>query len=175
MTGTLSIVVGILDIAGGSSLVMAQAPITLLIPVTVYRFDPKTFNKGLETHRVSGHAPEDLQRRAQRDGLFQVSEQAWNGRGARGAASGATKKAGAEQGAAALRTVASCRKSHVTIPAGDRIVSGVANTAQNRRFEIREASVRVDCNGLRFSGRRLVLLSSSKASSFDQHGLRVMK
>jgi predicted transcriptional regulator of viral defense system len=28
--------------------------ITLSIPVTVYRFDPKTFNKGLETHRVGG-------------------------------------------------------------------------------------------------------------------------
>jgi predicted transcriptional regulator of viral defense system len=26
----------------------------LPIPVTVYRFDPKTFNKGLETHRVGG-------------------------------------------------------------------------------------------------------------------------
>jgi predicted transcriptional regulator of viral defense system len=28
--------------------------ITLSIPVTVYRFDPKTFNKGLEKHRVGG-------------------------------------------------------------------------------------------------------------------------
>jgi predicted transcriptional regulator of viral defense system len=28
--------------------------IRLPIPVTVYRFDPKTFNKGLETHRVGG-------------------------------------------------------------------------------------------------------------------------
>jgi predicted transcriptional regulator of viral defense system len=28
--------------------------ITLSIPVTVYRFDSKTFNKGLETHRVGG-------------------------------------------------------------------------------------------------------------------------
>lgn len=28
--------------------------ITLSIPVIVYRFDPKTFNKGLETHRVDG-------------------------------------------------------------------------------------------------------------------------
>jgi predicted transcriptional regulator of viral defense system len=28
--------------------------ITLSIPVTVYRFDAKTFNKGLETHRVGG-------------------------------------------------------------------------------------------------------------------------
>ena len=28
--------------------------IRLPIPVTVYRFDPKTFNKGLETHRVDG-------------------------------------------------------------------------------------------------------------------------
>ena len=28
--------------------------ITLSIPVTVYRFDPKTFKKGLETHRVGG-------------------------------------------------------------------------------------------------------------------------
>lgn len=28
--------------------------ITLSIPVTVYRFDPKTFNKGLERHRVGG-------------------------------------------------------------------------------------------------------------------------
>ncbi|HEU5137983.1 MAG TPA: type IV toxin-antitoxin system AbiEi family antitoxin domain-containing protein [Steroidobacteraceae bacterium] len=28
--------------------------ITLSIPVTVYRFDPKTFTKGLETHRVGG-------------------------------------------------------------------------------------------------------------------------
>jgi len=28
--------------------------ITLSIPVTVYRFDPKTFNNGLETHRIGG-------------------------------------------------------------------------------------------------------------------------
>ncbi|MBC8024631.1 MAG: type IV toxin-antitoxin system AbiEi family antitoxin domain-containing protein [Steroidobacteraceae bacterium] len=28
--------------------------ITMSIPVTVYRFDPKTFHKGLETHRVGG-------------------------------------------------------------------------------------------------------------------------
>jgi predicted transcriptional regulator of viral defense system len=28
--------------------------IKLSIPVTVYRFDPKTFNNGLETHRVGG-------------------------------------------------------------------------------------------------------------------------
>ena len=28
--------------------------IRLPIPVTVYRFDPKTFNKGLETHRIGG-------------------------------------------------------------------------------------------------------------------------
>ena len=28
--------------------------IRLPVPVTVYRFDPKTFNKGLETHRVGG-------------------------------------------------------------------------------------------------------------------------
>lgn len=28
--------------------------IRLPIPVTVYRFDPKTFSKGLETHRVGG-------------------------------------------------------------------------------------------------------------------------
>jgi predicted transcriptional regulator of viral defense system len=28
--------------------------IRLPIPVTVYRFDPKTFNNGLETHRVGG-------------------------------------------------------------------------------------------------------------------------
>ena len=28
--------------------------IKLSIPVTVYRFDPKTFNEGLETHRIGG-------------------------------------------------------------------------------------------------------------------------
>lgn len=28
--------------------------ITLSIPVTVYRFDPKTFHAGLETHRIAG-------------------------------------------------------------------------------------------------------------------------
>jgi predicted transcriptional regulator of viral defense system len=28
--------------------------IKLSIPVTVYRFDPKTFNEGLETHRIAG-------------------------------------------------------------------------------------------------------------------------
>lgn len=28
--------------------------ISLSIPVTVYRFDPKTFNRGLETHRIGG-------------------------------------------------------------------------------------------------------------------------
>jgi hypothetical protein len=28
--------------------------IKLSIPVNVYRFDPKTFNEGLETHRIGG-------------------------------------------------------------------------------------------------------------------------
>lgn len=28
--------------------------IKLSMPVTVYRFDPKTFNEGLETHRIGG-------------------------------------------------------------------------------------------------------------------------
>lgn len=28
--------------------------IKLSVPVTVYRFDPKTFDEGLETHRIAG-------------------------------------------------------------------------------------------------------------------------
>jgi hypothetical protein len=57
--------------------------ITLSIPLAVYRFDSKTFNRELETHPV-GSMPLKIYSAAQRGGLPQVQEQTGIGRCARG-------------------------------------------------------------------------------------------
>src|SRR6185369_11184213 len=79
------------------------------------------FQQGARNASRRWHASDDLQRGAYRGGLLQVQEQNWAGRCARGAASGATTEARAEPGAASLRATASCRNSHVTVSAGDRM------------------------------------------------------
>ncbi len=54
-------------------------PIKLPMPVTVYRFDPKTFNEGLETHRIAT-MPINIYNVARTVvGLFQIQKQ--NGAG----------------------------------------------------------------------------------------------
>jgi len=82
--------------------------IKLSIPVTVYRFDPKTFHAGLETHRI-GRMPLKIYSVARTVvDWVQVQEQARAGCRARGAASRTTAKTCAEPRAAALRAAASC-------------------------------------------------------------------
>lgn len=66
-------------------------------------------------------APEDLQPCAHRRGLLQVQEQNRPRDRARGTATRATTQARAEQRAAPIRAAASCRKSPVSVSAGDRM------------------------------------------------------